>query len=101
MASSNLKIFSSRKKERKSAYFNTVLLRTGNQCGCETREIVVEQVKTADARIESWLAPDGTFNLQRLFMPDLQKLKERKNPAQLSPNRQKAVRGMRPSIKLR
>ena len=30
----------------------------------QAREIVVDQVKTADARIESWLAPDGTLNLQ-------------------------------------
>ena len=35
------------------------------------REIVVEQVQTAGARIESWLAPDGSLNLQQLFMPDL------------------------------
>ena len=40
------------------------------------QEIVVEQVKTAGARIESWLAPDGTFNLQNLIKPDSQKSKE-------------------------
>ena len=34
------------------------------------REIVVEQVKTADARLETWIAPDGTFNLQNLIKPD-------------------------------
>ena len=27
-----------------------------------TQEIVVDQVKTADARIVSWIAPDGTLN---------------------------------------
>jgi outer membrane protein OmpA-like peptidoglycan-associated protein len=45
------------------------------------REIVIEGVKTADARIESWLAPDGTFKLQSLLLPDLQKLLGRKSDA--------------------
>jgi hypothetical protein len=45
------------------------------------REITIEGVKTADARIESWLAPDGTFKLQRLLLPDLQKLMARKSGA--------------------
>ena len=49
------------------------------------QEIVVEQVKTAGARIESWLAPDGTFNLQSLFIPDLQKLKETKKSSETEP----------------
>ena len=49
------------------------------------REIVVEQVKTADARIESWLAPDGTLNLQSLFIPDLQKSKETKKSGSTEP----------------
>jgi outer membrane protein OmpA-like peptidoglycan-associated protein len=49
------------------------------------REIVVEQVKTAGARIESWLAPDGTFNFQSLFMPDLQKLEEAKKSNETEP----------------
>jgi hypothetical protein len=49
------------------------------------REIVVEQVKTAGARIESWLAPDGTLNLQSLFIPDLQKLKETKKSSETEP----------------
>jgi outer membrane protein OmpA-like peptidoglycan-associated protein len=50
-----------------------------------TREIVVEQVKTAGARIESWLAPDGTLNLQSLFMPDLNKLPKEKKSGSAEP----------------
>ena len=50
----------------------------GISADVEAREIVAEQIKTAGARIESWIAPDGTFNLQSLFIPDLQKLKEMK-----------------------
>ncbi len=38
------------------------------------REIVIEMVKTTDAMIESWLAPDGTFSLESLLIQDLQKL---------------------------
>jgi outer membrane protein OmpA-like peptidoglycan-associated protein len=49
------------------------------------QEIVVEQVKTAGARIEFWLAPDGTFNLQSLFIPDLQKFKETKKSSLTEP----------------
>jgi outer membrane protein OmpA-like peptidoglycan-associated protein len=45
------------------------------------REIVIEGVKSADARIESWLAPDGTFKLQSLLLPDLQKLLGQKSGA--------------------
>jgi hypothetical protein len=45
------------------------------------REITIEGVKTADARIESWLAPDGTFKLQSLLLPDLQKLLVKKSDA--------------------
>jgi outer membrane protein OmpA-like peptidoglycan-associated protein len=48
----------------------------GISADAEAREIVVEQVKSADARIESWLTPDGTFHLQSLLIPDSQKSKE-------------------------
>jgi hypothetical protein len=51
----------------------------------DTHEIVVEQVKTAGARIESWIAPDGTLNLQSLLMPDLQKPKEEKKTGATEP----------------
>ena len=50
----------------------------GISADVEARQIVVEQVKTADARIESWLAPDGSFNLLSLLVPDLQKSEETK-----------------------
>ena len=57
----------------------------GIRADVEAREIVVEQVKTADARIDSWLAPDGTFNFQSLFMPDLQKLKKKEKSGETEP----------------
>jgi len=49
------------------------------------REIMIEEIKTADARIESWLAPDGTFKLQNLLLPDLQKLMAQKSGAPAEP----------------
>ncbi|MGD9138508.1 MAG: DUF748 domain-containing protein, partial [Desulfobacterales bacterium] len=57
----------------------------GIKADLKAREIVVEQVKTADARIESWLNSDGTFNFQSLFMPDLQKLTETKESGSSEP----------------
>jgi hypothetical protein len=57
----------------------------GISADVEAREIIVEQVKTAGARIESWIAPDGTFNLQSLPMPDSQKLKEMKKSSSTEP----------------
>jgi outer membrane protein OmpA-like peptidoglycan-associated protein len=41
----------------------------------EAREIMVETIQTADARIKSWLGEDGQFELQRLFLKDLEKIK--------------------------
>jgi outer membrane protein OmpA-like peptidoglycan-associated protein len=57
----------------------------GISADVKTREIVVEQVKTADARIESWLNSDGTFNFQSLFMSDLQKFTEVKKSGSSEP----------------
>jgi len=57
----------------------------GISADVKSREIVVEQVKTSDARIESWLNPDGRFNFQNLFMPDFQKLTEKKNSGSTEP----------------
>jgi hypothetical protein len=37
---------------------------------------MIDRVNSADARILSWLTPDGTFKLQSLLLPDLQKLSE-------------------------
>jgi len=57
----------------------------GISADLKTREITVKMVKTADARIESWLAPDGTFKLQSLLLPDLQKLLEMKKTSSTVP----------------
>ena len=57
----------------------------GISADVDARKIVVEQVKTDGARIESWIAPDGTFNLQSLFMPDLQKSNEREKTGTTEP----------------
>jgi outer membrane protein OmpA-like peptidoglycan-associated protein len=43
-----------------------------------TREINVEMIRAADAKIKSWLSADGTFGLQNLFLPDLEKLRAEK-----------------------
>jgi hypothetical protein len=57
----------------------------GISADADAREIVVEQVKSADARVESWLAPDGTVHLQRLFITDLQKLEETQKSSSPAP----------------
>jgi ABC-type nitrate/sulfonate/bicarbonate transport system substrate-binding protein len=38
------------------------------------REIVVDRVSSADAAFKSWVAADGTLELQNLFQPDIEKL---------------------------
>lgn len=40
----------------------------------QAREINVDLIQTADGLIKSWLSADGVFELQRLFLPDLEKL---------------------------
>jgi len=40
----------------------------------QDREVSVASVRTAGGRIHSWLSPEGTFELQRLFLHDLEKL---------------------------
>ncbi|UCD34468.1 MAG: DUF748 domain-containing protein, partial [Nitrospiraceae bacterium] len=57
----------------------------GISADVKARELVVEGIKTADARIESLLGPDGTFKLQSLFLPDLQKLMEMKKTGSSEP----------------
>jgi len=57
----------------------------GISADIKTRKIVVEQVKTAGARIDSWLAPDGTLNLQSLLMPDSQKSKQKEKSGSTEP----------------
>ena len=44
----------------------------------QAREINVESIQTANARIRSWLAADGSFAIQNLFLPDIEKLMEKK-----------------------
>ena len=53
---------------------------TGEGIGTDlgTREINVEIIRAADAKIKSWLSADGTFGLQNLFLPDLEKLRAEK-----------------------
>ena len=53
----------------------------------QAREINVELIHTADAKIKSWLAADGSFALRNLFLPDLEKLMKRKRPRNPSLNR--------------
>ena len=77
MASSNLKDFQLTEKGKDKVLISIPSFSVqGIGADVEAREIVVEQVKTADARLESWIAPDGTFNLQSLIIPDSQKSKE-------------------------
>jgi outer membrane protein OmpA-like peptidoglycan-associated protein len=48
----------------------------GVDADLKSQEIMIDRVNSADARILSWLEPDGTFKLQSLLLPDLQKLSE-------------------------
>lgn len=57
----------------------------GISADVDARKIVVEQVKTDGARIESWIASDGTFNLPSLFRPALQKSKEKEKSDSTEP----------------
>jgi hypothetical protein len=54
------------------------LLVGGIGADVNAQELVIEQVKTADARLESWLAADGSLMLKNWLLPDLQKLMEMK-----------------------
>ena len=51
----------------------------------KTQEIMVDRVKTADAKIESWLLPDGTFNLQNLLLPGSPKSLDKKKTSPTEP----------------
>jgi hypothetical protein len=44
----------------------------------QAREINVGSIQTVNASIRSWLAADGSFALQNLFLKDLEKLMEKK-----------------------
>ena len=44
----------------------------------QAREAIVGTIQTADGKIRTWLAPDGTFELQYLFLENLEKLKAQK-----------------------
>ena len=44
----------------------------------QAREMNVELIHTTDGRIQSWLSPEGTFELQRLFLQYLEKLMKKK-----------------------
>ncbi|MFC1828836.1 DUF748 domain-containing protein [Thermodesulfobacteriota bacterium] len=49
------------------------------------REILIEKVKTADARMESWLEPDGSFTPLSLLLTDLQKFEAMKKTGSNEP----------------
>ncbi|MEN8211221.1 MAG: DUF748 domain-containing protein [Thermodesulfobacteriota bacterium] len=51
----------------------------------KTQEIIIEKVQTADARMESWLEPDGSFKPLSQFLTDLQKLQEVKKTRSTEP----------------
>jgi hypothetical protein len=57
----------------------------GISADVKTRAIDVKQVKTAGGRIESWIGPDGTLNLQSLLKPDSQKSKEKEKSGSTEP----------------
>jgi hypothetical protein len=52
--------------------------RDGIGADLQAREINVESIQTANAQIRSWLAADGSFALQNLFLADMEKLMEKK-----------------------
>jgi outer membrane protein OmpA-like peptidoglycan-associated protein len=57
----------------------------GISADLKTREIMVQEVKTADAAFVSWLEPDGTFKLRSLLLPDSQKSPEKNKPSDNEP----------------
>ena len=48
-------------------------------------EMNVELIQTADGRIQSWLSPEGTFEPQRLFLQDFEKLMKKKKTEEPEP----------------
>jgi outer membrane protein OmpA-like peptidoglycan-associated protein len=57
----------------------------GISADLKTREIMVQEVKTADAAFVSWLDPDGSFKLRSLLLPDSQKSPETNKPSDNEP----------------
>jgi hypothetical protein len=57
----------------------------GISADVEARAIDVKHVKTAGARIETWIAPDGTLNFQSLLKPDSQKSKQKEKSGSTEP----------------
>ncbi|MBW1607537.1 MAG: DUF748 domain-containing protein [Deltaproteobacteria bacterium] len=57
----------------------------GVSADLKTQEIIIEQVKTTDAKMESWLEPDGSFKPLSLFLTDLKKLQEIKKAGPTEP----------------
>jgi outer membrane protein OmpA-like peptidoglycan-associated protein len=52
----------------------------------QAREMNVELIQTVDGRIQSWLSPEGTIELQRLFLQDLEKLMKKKKTGEPEPD---------------
>jgi len=51
----------------------------------KAREVSVGRVQLTDGKIKSWLSADGTFELQKLFLADLDKLKKQEDQAEKEP----------------
>lgn len=51
----------------------------------QARKINVERIHTADGRIQSWLSPEGTFELQQLFLQDFEKWMKKKKTGDSGP----------------
>ena len=51
----------------------------------QAQEINVELIQTVDGRIKSWLSADGVFELQRLFLLDLEKLMKKNESEEPEP----------------
>jgi outer membrane protein OmpA-like peptidoglycan-associated protein len=52
----------------------------GIDADVENREIVVDQVRSVDGKIQSWLAPDGTLKLRSVLLPHGKKSADKEEP---------------------
>lgn len=50
----------------------------GIEADSQAREVKIESIETADGRIHSWLSPEGTFELQQIFLQDIEKWNKEK-----------------------
>ena len=52
----------------------------------QARDVNVEFVGTTEGRIHSWLSPEGTFELQRLFLKDIEKWRKKTEEPEPEPS---------------